>query len=121
MVKSFIGGFPLEITELELAKLVAPFGDIATVKIVRDKKTRKCKGYAFIKMLTAEGADEAIRELNNVEMEGRTLTVKTADPIAAPANPSVFKKPNTRFGTNLTINAKPVNEGRSKRPRRPLS
>jgi RNA recognition motif-containing protein len=120
MVKLFIGGFPLEITELELAKLVAPFGDIATLKIVRDKQTRKCKGYAFIEMVTAEGADDAIRELNDVEMEGRTLTVKIADPITAVPNRSVFK-PNTRPRTNLTDNSKPVNDGRAKRPRRPLS
>lgn len=120
MVKLFIGGFPREITELELAKLVAPFGDIATVKIVRDKKTRKCKGYAFIEMLTAEGADEAIKELNDVEMEGRTLTVKIADPVTAHPHPSV-SKPNTRPRTNLTDNSKPMNNGRAKRPRRPLS
>jgi RNA recognition motif-containing protein len=35
LVKLFVGGFPLEIDELELAKLFAPHGDISTIKIVR--------------------------------------------------------------------------------------
>lgn len=48
LVKLFVGGFPLVIDELELAKLFGPHGDISTIKIVRDKKTRICKGYAFI-------------------------------------------------------------------------
>ncbi|RFZ92864.1 RNA-binding protein [Mucilaginibacter conchicola] len=48
MKKLFVSGFPLGITELELATLIAPYGDIDTIKIVRDKKTKKCKGYAFI-------------------------------------------------------------------------
>ena len=41
MVKLFVGGFPLDIQEIELAQLFAPHGDISTVKIVRDKKTRQ--------------------------------------------------------------------------------
>ena len=56
MIKLFVSGFPLDITEIELAKLIAPYGDIATLKIVRDKKTRICKGYAFVEMETKEGA-----------------------------------------------------------------
>ena len=47
MVKLFVGGFPLDITELELVQLFNLHGDVATIKIVRDKKTRMCKGYAF--------------------------------------------------------------------------
>jgi RNA recognition motif-containing protein len=44
MTKLFIGGFPLDITELELVQLVAPYGTISTIKIVRDKQTHQCKG-----------------------------------------------------------------------------
>lgn len=54
MHKLFVSGFPLEITELELAQLIAAHGDISTIKIVRDRKTRICKGYAFTEMQTAE-------------------------------------------------------------------
>jgi len=38
MIKIFVGGFPLDFTELDIAMLVGLHGDISTIKIVRDKK-----------------------------------------------------------------------------------
>jgi RNA recognition motif-containing protein len=120
MVKLFVGGFPLEITELELAKLIAPFGDIATMKIVRDKQTRKCKGYAFVEMLTTEGANEAILNLDGVEMDGRALTVNISEEVPQAPN-TKFRKPTTSptkgFHKEPATNIK----SRPKRPRRTLS
>ena len=52
MVKLFIGGFPLDMDEMGLAQLIAPHGNIEVMKIVRDKKTRIAKGYAFVEMAT---------------------------------------------------------------------
>lgn len=79
MHKLFVSGFPLEILELELAQLIAPHGDIATIKIVRDRKTRICKGYAFVEMQTADGAQNTINALHGVEMGERMLTVKLSE------------------------------------------
>jgi len=59
MVKLFVGGFPLDMEEMELAQLFGPHGDISTIKIVRDKKTRMCKGYAFIEMPDRIAAENA--------------------------------------------------------------
>ena len=75
MIKLFIGGFPLDIHELQLAELVAPYGDIQTVKLVRDKKTRVCKGYGFIEMVDRASADRAVQALNGQPMGGRLLTL----------------------------------------------
>ncbi|WP_186458712.1 RNA recognition motif domain-containing protein [Mucilaginibacter achroorhodeus] len=36
LVKLFVGGFPLEIDEMELAKLFAPHGDVSTIEIMHD-------------------------------------------------------------------------------------
>lgn len=79
MHKLFVSGFPLEITELELAQFIAPHGDLSTIKIVRDRKTRICKGYAFVEMQTAEGAANATLALDGLEMADRSLTVKLAE------------------------------------------
>jgi RNA recognition motif-containing protein len=76
MVKLFIGGFPLDMDEIELAKLIAPHGDIDTLKIVRDKKTRICKGYAFVEMKGREAAEEVIAALDGTEIGDRKLSVK---------------------------------------------
>ena len=113
MVKLFVSGFPLDITEIELAKLIAPYGDIATMKIVRDKKTRICKGYAFIEMETEEGAEQAIEALNGNLMQDRELTVKISEEIpVAPQRP----KYNTRSSASYKPNPSPTE--RPKRPRK---
>jgi RNA recognition motif-containing protein len=76
MFKIFVGGFPLDMDEMGLAVAISPFGDIATVKLVRDKKTRICKGYGFVEMKTEEGARAVMAELNGVSIGDREWSVK---------------------------------------------
>jgi RNA recognition motif-containing protein len=87
-VKLFIGGFPLEMDEMGLAHLIAPYGRIEVMKIVRDKKTRICKGYAFVEMATEDDAVAVMAALDGEKMGDRVLSVKLADeppPEPAPA------------------------------------
>jgi len=79
MVKLFVGGFPLDTDEMELAMLFALHGDISTIKIVRDKKTRICKGYAFIEMADRAAAENAADALDGTLMKGKVLTVNIND------------------------------------------
>jgi RNA recognition motif-containing protein len=76
MVKLFVGGFPLDMTELDLVKIINLHGEVSTIKIVRDKKTRICKGYAFLEMKDREGAENAVIALDGTPMGDRTLNVK---------------------------------------------
>lgn len=79
MVKLFVGGFPLDIEEIELVKLFDSFTEIKTVKIVRDKATRKCKGYAFLETTGQAGAEMAVNALHGKTLEGKELTVRIVD------------------------------------------
>jgi RNA recognition motif-containing protein len=79
MVKLFVGGFPLEMTELEIVKMIGPHGDVETIKIVRDKKTRICKGYAFLEMKDRTGAENAVIALDGMQLADRVLSVKIND------------------------------------------
>jgi len=118
MVKLFVGGFPLEITEMKLAQLIAPHGNISTIKIVRDRQSKKCKGYAFIEVLTEHDAAQIAAALDGEEMEGRELSVrqaveKPAQQVAQPA----FKRPmNTPY---IKKEQPSFDAPRQKRPRRP--
>ncbi|WP_186461749.1 RNA recognition motif domain-containing protein [Mucilaginibacter pallidiroseus] len=119
LVKLFVGGFPLEIDELELAKLFAPHGDISTIKIVRDKKTRICKGYAFIEMNDRQGAEAAVEALDGTDMNGKQLTVKiNEEPAAKPSYaPKAFAPQRQPVYQKVS---RPGTEERKKRPRRTL-
>ncbi|MDN3551261.1 RNA recognition motif domain-containing protein [Mucilaginibacter aquaedulcis] len=119
LVKLFVGGFPLEIDELELAKLFAPHGDISTIKIVRDKKTRICKGYAFIEMNDREGAEAAVEALDGSDLNGKQLTVKLNEETAAkPSYSPKASSPQRQPVYQKVI--RPGSEERKKRPRRTL-
>jgi RNA recognition motif-containing protein len=87
-IKLFIGGFPLEMDEMGLAHLIAPHGRIEVMKIVRDKKTRICKGYAFIEMASDNDAVAVMAALDGEQLGDRVLSIKLAD-VAAPVQAPV--------------------------------
>jgi RNA recognition motif-containing protein len=103
MKKLFIGGFPLDITELELVQLVSPHGSVETIKIVRDRKTGICKGYAFLEMTDLAAAENAIAMLSKTMLAGRELTLNIVEEVP------VVEKKVVRYAP--TIGSKP------KRPR----
>jgi RNA recognition motif-containing protein len=131
MTKLFIGGFPLDITELALVQLVAPYGDVSTIKIVRDKKTRKCKGYAFIEMAELEGAQNAIEALSGTTFGDRELSLnivqeKPAAPpkrtsysnYNSPSQSSSYTRVERRPATGSSSAGTDASGERKKRPRK---
>jgi RNA recognition motif-containing protein len=75
MTKVYVGGFKHSMDEMELVKLFMPFGQVSTIKIVRDKKTRISKGFAFIEMLDRAAAEEAAQSLDGKQIGERKLKV----------------------------------------------
>ena len=95
MVKLFVSGFPLNMDELELARLFVPHGDLKTIKLVRDKKTRICKGYGFIEMGDRQSAENAVAALHGQEMGDRFLTVNIKEEEEESVKEApVFRKPS---------------------------
>jgi RNA recognition motif-containing protein len=113
MVKLFVSGFPLDMDEIELVKLFSSHGDVRTIKLVRDKKTRVCKGYGFIEMADQQAAENVIAALNKQHIGDRQLTIniREDDEPAAPA-PRHFKPPVYQKVQKF------VDPLRKKRPRR---
>jgi len=125
MVTLFVGGFPLDMDEIELVKLIMPFGQVNTVKIVKDKKTRKCKGYAFLEMLDKDAADGVIENLNGTPMGDRVLTIKITEDKPKPAPKPWSSKPqfSPRPTNYVKIGRAPDTSDplKKKRPRRPMN
>jgi RNA recognition motif-containing protein len=53
---------------------------VTKVSIVRDRETGSSRGFAFVEMADNKAAAIAIKELNLVEMGGRSITVNEARP-----------------------------------------
>lgn len=79
MIKIFIGGLALNIQEMDIAILVSLHGKIETIKVVRDRATGKCKGYAFLEVNELSDAKNIVSMLNGETYKGNILTVKISE------------------------------------------
>jgi RNA recognition motif-containing protein len=76
----FVAKLNFNTSESLLQDAFSRFGEVDSVKIIMDKMTGKSKGFAFVEMPNDDEALEAINELNDSELDGRTIVVKKAEP-----------------------------------------
>jgi RNA recognition motif-containing protein len=84
--KLYVGNLPYETTESDLQTLFESAGTVATINIVRDRATGQARGFAFVEMSDADGAQRAISELDKHQYGGRNLTVNEAKPMTPRSN-----------------------------------
>jgi RNA recognition motif-containing protein len=84
--KLYVGNLPYQTTEADLQALFEASGEVAAINVVRDRATGQARGFAFVEMRDAEGAQKAIRELDRHSYGGRNLTVNEAKPMAPRGN-----------------------------------
>lgn len=77
--KLFVANIPFSVTRTAFKQLFEDFDDFRYAKLVTDRETGESRGFGFIEFDTVEGAEEALEQMNGVEVEGRHLTVKFAD------------------------------------------
>jgi cold-inducible RNA-binding protein len=78
MKNIYVGNLPYSATEDQVRSLFAQYGEVTSVKIVKDPVSGSSKGFAFVEMAT--GGNEAIEKVDNCDMGGRSLRVKEALP-----------------------------------------
>lgn len=76
----FIGNLSRETTSQELEDKFTPFGKVDSCKVIKDPQSGQSKGFGFVEMSDSTKASHAIHELNNIELNGRKLTVNEARP-----------------------------------------
>lgn len=76
----YVGNLSYEVTESDLEETFAAFGQVETVKIIKDMATNKSKGFGFVEMPDKDSAQQAIDALNGKELKGRALKVNEARP-----------------------------------------
>lgn len=76
----FVAKLNFKTRKEELEAAFAAFGQVTSVKIVRDKDTGRSKGYGFVEMPNEAEAQAAIAGLNETELDGRVIAVKPANP-----------------------------------------
>ena len=76
----YVGNLSYEVTEEDLKEAFEVFGEVESVKVLKDTYSGRSKGFGFVEMASNAEAQAAIDGLNDKELKGRTLTVNKARP-----------------------------------------
>ncbi|MGM0497494.1 MAG: RNA recognition motif domain-containing protein [Bacteroidota bacterium] len=74
----YVGNLNYKLQESELEEVFSEYGEVSSVKLIKDKYTGKAKGFGFVEMPDDEAANKAIEELDGKELSGRQMKVNKA-------------------------------------------
>ncbi len=78
--KLFVGSLPWAVDDAKLAELFAQAGNVVSAQVVKDRETGRSRGFGFVEMSTEEEAQNAVKNLNGTDVEGRKIVVNIARP-----------------------------------------
>jgi RNA recognition motif-containing protein len=76
----YVGNISSQLTEEELKEAFVAYGEISSVRIIKDKFTNQPRGFGFVEMPEKAEAEAAIAGLNGKEFKGKELSVNEARP-----------------------------------------
>ena len=79
--KLYVGGLPYSVTGDRLQEIFSAHGEVTSANVISDKFTGQSRGFGFVEMSSGSEAQKAIESLNGA-LDGRTLTVNEAKPMA---------------------------------------
>jgi RNA recognition motif-containing protein len=74
----YVSNLSFHTSDEDLKKLFGQFGAVSSAKVITDRETGKSRGFGFVEMDSDTEAKEAIKNLNNKDIEGRAMAVSVA-------------------------------------------
>ena len=106
----FICGFPKEVTEGDLVIVFSQYGEIVDIRIVRDKKTGKSKGYGYLCYENQKSTILAVDNLNGIKIGGNAILV---DHVEEYKLPKEFEISDNEEDKKIIDDNKSLDEGKS--------
>ena len=78
--KLFVGSLPWSVDDAKLAEIFAQAGTVVSAQVVKDRETGRSRGFGFVEMSTDEEAQNAVKNLNGTDVDGRNIVVNIARP-----------------------------------------
>ncbi len=80
-IRLYVGNLPKDNLEREtLEKLFVDGGEIVSIKVIKERKTGKCRGFAFVTVPNDELADAFIEKYNGQSFMDNPLKIEKALP-----------------------------------------
>jgi RNA recognition motif-containing protein len=76
----YVGNLSFKASEQDIQDLFAPFGDVSSARIIKDKFTGRSRGFAIVEMNDDSSANAAISALHEKTFMDRNLVVNEARP-----------------------------------------
>ena len=80
--KLYVGNLPYSATDQSLVSLFSQCGTVESAKVIMDRDTNRSKGFGFVEMSSDDEGMQAIEKLNGSDLEGRSMNVSEARPMA---------------------------------------
>ncbi|MFM2305167.1 MAG: hypothetical protein RLZZ135_2580 [Cyanobacteriota bacterium] len=114
-IRLYVGNLPKsDVEREELQTVFADAGELVSVKVIKDRKTGKCRGFGFVTVETDEQADQIIEKYNGAMFQEMPIKIEKALPKAQegqddedgessePREPSTVPKPNLSNKNSVT-------------------
>ena len=85
------------------------FGEISSVKVMRDPETKKSRGFGFVCFAESSSAQDAVSQMGNSQLEGKQLYV-------AFAQPKAIRAQQLQAAINMSVNGKQGGPGKAPMP-----
>jgi RNA recognition motif-containing protein len=82
-IRLYVGNLPKnDVEREELQTFFADAGELVSIKPIKDRKTGKCRGFAFVTVETDEQADRIIEKYNGTTFQEQPIKIEKALPKA---------------------------------------
>ena len=78
--KLFVGSLPWGVDDAKLQEIFSQAGNVVSAQVIKDRDTGRSRGFGFVEMSTDEEADNAVKNLNGTDIDGRKIVVNEARP-----------------------------------------
>jgi RNA recognition motif-containing protein len=79
-VRLYVGNLPEDISRQDLETAFTESNIPVTIKLITDRKTNKCRGFAFVTVKNDEEADQFVEKFNGITVQDATLKIEKALP-----------------------------------------
>src|SRR5688500_5994028 len=76
----YVSNLSFNVQDEDLRVFFTVYGEVSSAKVITDKFTCKSRSFVYVEMSDTAAAQQAIAELENDTVEGRTIKVMEAKP-----------------------------------------